>query len=140
MILQLPNGYDTPLGERGAGLSGGQKQRVALARALYNNPRIIVLDEPNSNLDEAGETALLKAVQDQKALGHIVVVVTHKTNILGVTDALAVMKDGQVVMGGPTSEVLSKLYGKPVQVQPPPIAATTDSDSGETGMKKVKES
>ena len=111
LILQLPNGYDTALGERGAGLSGGQKQRVALARALYGKPRILVLDEPNSNLDEAGEAALLKAAEDQKNMGHIVIIVTHKTNILGVTDALAVMKDGQVIMGGPTREVMAKLQG-----------------------------
>lgn len=123
MVLQLPKGYDTALGEQGAGLSGGQKQRLGLARALYGNPRIIVLDEPNSSLDDAGEAALVQAIQGQKALGHIVILVTHKTSIVNMTDALAVMQDGRVLTGGPTQEVLARLSGKPLAVQTSATAA-----------------
>lgn len=122
MVLQLPKGYDTVLGEQGSGLSGGQKQRLGLARALYGNPRIVVLDEPNSSLDDAGEAALVSAIQAQKALGHIVVLVTHKTSIVNMTDALAVMQEGRVITGGPTAEVLTRLAGKAVAVAPAVVA------------------
>lgn len=112
MILNLPKGYDTVLGERGAGLSGGQKQRLGLARALYGKPKLLVLDEPNSNLDEAGEQALVNALLQQKEAGNTVIVITHKTNVIGITDSLIVMRDGAIAAAGPTAEVLKAISSK----------------------------
>lgn len=109
MILNLPSGYDTVLGDRGTGLSGGQKQRLGLARALYGNPKLLVLDEPNSNLDDAGELALLNALVKQREAGHTVIVVTHKTSVLSITDSLILMKDGGIAAAGPTGEVLKAI-------------------------------
>ncbi len=109
MILQLSHGYDTMVGEGGAGLSGGQRQRVALARAVYDLPRLLVLDEPNSNLDEAGQSALAQALQKLAQLKRTVVVITHHPSVLRVTTHLAVIKDGQLQMYGPTSKVMTEL-------------------------------
>jgi ATP-binding cassette subfamily C exporter for protease/lipase len=106
LILQLPQGYDTQLGEGGAGLSGGQKQRVALARALYGLPALIVLDEPNANLDEVGEQALLQAITQLKQQRRTVILITHKANVLSLTDQLLILKDGQLQAFGPTARVL----------------------------------
>lgn len=109
MILNLPNGYETMLGHGGGGLSGGQKQRLGLARALYGNPRLVVLDEPNSNLDDTGERALLEAIKRCKDMGHTVILITHKTNILAATDSLILLKDGMIAKAGPTQQVLAQL-------------------------------
>jgi ATP-binding cassette subfamily C exporter for protease/lipase len=109
MILRFANGYDTQIGEAGSALSGGQRQRIALARALYGNPAVLVLDEPNSNLDDAGEAALVRAVLQAKAEGHTVVLVTHRTNIVGIADRVLVLVDGQVQLIGPRNEVLEQL-------------------------------
>jgi ATP-binding cassette, subfamily C, bacterial exporter for protease/lipase len=109
MILHLPKGYDTPLGDGGAGLSGGQKQRLGLARAMYGDPALIVLDEPNSNLDEIGEQALVQAVLDLRRRGKTIVLITHRTSIIGATSKLLVMRDGVGQMFGPTDQVLSAL-------------------------------
>jgi ATP-binding cassette subfamily C exporter for protease/lipase len=109
MILQLPQGYDTPLGDGGAGLSGGQKQRLGLARAMYGDPSLIVLDEPNSNLDDAGEQALVRAVLDLKKRGKTIVLITHRTSAIGATSKLLLMRDGGVHAFGPTKDVLAAL-------------------------------
>lgn len=117
MILSLPKGYDTQIGDQGAVLSGGQRQRIGLARALYGNPRVVVLDEPNSNLDEEGEACLLQAVLNLKQLKATVVLVTHKPNILSIVDNIMLVQDGQIAMCGPRQEVLAKLANLQKQQQ-----------------------
>ncbi|MDO9009955.1 MAG: type I secretion system permease/ATPase [Thiobacillus sp.] len=109
MILRLPASYETPIGTGGCALSGGQRQRIGLARALYGNPAVVVLDEPNSNLDEAGEAALVSAIRQLKSDGKTVVVITHRTSVLTAIDLLLVLRDGQVQGFGPPAEVLAAL-------------------------------
>jgi ATP-binding cassette subfamily C exporter for protease/lipase len=109
MILHLPKGYDTLLADGGAGLSGGQKQRLGLARAMYGDPSVLVLDEPNSNLDEAGEAALVRAVADLRTRGKTVILITHRTNVIGITNKLLLLRDGQAEMYGPTDQVVAAL-------------------------------
>lgn len=109
MILRFPKGYDTPMGEAGALLSGGQRQRIGLARAMYGDPRIIVLDEPNANLDDAGEAALVSAVKDLKEQGCTVFLITHRTSILDITDRLLVLSNGKVVHYGSRQDVVLAL-------------------------------
>lgn len=114
LVLRLPQGYDTPIGPGGGLLSGGQRQRVGLARALYRDPQVIVLDEPNSNLDDAGEAALLQAVVQLKARRATVVVVTHRKNMLPQVDRLLLLADGEIKGYGPRDRVL-ELMQKEVQ-------------------------
>jgi ATP-binding cassette subfamily C exporter for protease/lipase len=109
MILRFPKGYDTPLGDGGAGLSGGQKQRIGLARAMYGDPSLIVLDEPNSNLDDVGEQALVAAIRDLRERGKTIVLITHRTSVIGITNKLLLLRDGTAQMFGPTNEVLTAL-------------------------------
>jgi ATP-binding cassette subfamily C exporter for protease/lipase len=108
-ILALPKGYETPVGRDGGLLSGGQRQRVALARALYGDPVFVVLDEPNSSLDEAGDAALTQAIATMKSRGTTFVINTHRTSVLSVSDRVLVLKDGTQQLYGPTAEVLQKL-------------------------------
>ena len=109
MILHLPQGYDSILGEGGAGLSGGQRQRLGLARAMYGDPSLIVLDEPNSNLDEVGEAALVQAINDLRQRGKTIVLITHRTSIISITTRLLLLRDGALEMYGPTQAVLNAL-------------------------------
>jgi len=109
MILRLPDGYDTVIGSGGVSLSGGQRQRIGFARALYDNPVLIVLDEPNSNLDDQGELALIQAVKHLKAQGTTVVIITHRPSILQTTNKLAVIKEGMLELYGNTKEVMAKI-------------------------------
>ncbi|MCD6432838.1 MAG: type I secretion system permease/ATPase [Sulfurimonas sp.] len=109
MVLRLEDGYDTKIGVAGATLSGGQRQRVGFARAIYDNPVLVVLDEPNSNLDEQGEAALVKAIQALKENSTTVIIITHRPTILKVTNKLAVIKEGLLEAYGDTNEILSKM-------------------------------
>ena len=118
-ILSLPQGYDSPVGPEGARLSGGQRQRVGLARALYGDPVFVVLDEPNSSLDEEGDAALARAIQEAKARGTTFVVMTHRTSVLGVADKMLVLRDGQQQVFGPRDEVLAALQKAQQAPQPP---------------------
>jgi ATP-binding cassette subfamily C exporter for protease/lipase len=113
MVLRFPRGYDTSMGEAGNLLSGGQRQRIGLARAMYGDPSLIVLDEPNSNLDDLGEAALVKAVQDLKQQGKTVFLITHRMSIIGVADRILVLFDGAIQNYGPTQDVIAALQPKP---------------------------
>ncbi len=118
MILRLAHGYDTPLGPFGTGVSAGQAQRIALARALYGEPVLLVLDEPNSNLDQDGEVALMTAILAAAARGAAVVVIAHRAGVLSRVDRLATLRDGVIQMEGPREEVLAKM-----RAAAPPVAA-----------------
>ncbi|MFA7666826.1 MAG: type I secretion system permease/ATPase [Burkholderiaceae bacterium] len=109
MILRLPKGYETPIGEGGGRLSGGQRQRLGLARAMYGNPRVVVLDEPNANLDEAGEAALLEAVRTMKAAGSTVFLITHRAGVLQLADQVIVLRAGRIHLSGSRDSVLARL-------------------------------
>jgi ATP-binding cassette subfamily C exporter for protease/lipase len=111
-ILRLPLGYDTPLGTDGSNLSGGQRQRIGLARALYGNPSFIVLDEPNSNLDETGQKALMDAVKAAKAAGKTVVLITHRMSTLAAVDKILMLADGALAAYGPRDEVFKAMNEK----------------------------
>jgi len=126
LIVSLPNGYETQIGEGGAALSAGQRQRIALARALYREPFLVVLDEPNSNLDLDGESALGEAILGIKARDGIVAIVTHRPSILAAVDLVMMMKEGQMHMFGPRERVLSKLFPlQPANSDGPKLVATS---------------
>jgi ATP-binding cassette, subfamily C, bacterial exporter for protease/lipase len=129
MILHMAQGYDTVLGDGGAGLSGGQKQRIGLARAMYDDPALLVLDEPNSNLDEIGEQALVAAIVDLRKRGKTLVLITHRTSAISVTNKLLLLRDGVAQMFGPTTQVLGDLAKAAQQqaqaVKPATAVATT---------------
>lgn len=132
MILQLPQGYDTPLGTDGLSLSGGQRQRVGLARAMYGDPFLLALDEPNSHLDGEGEAALVKAILEVRGRGGIVLVVTHRPTLLGAVDTMLVMGNGQPQMYGPRDEVMARMSGKErIAEHPQPPAANEAQASGD---------
>lgn len=109
MILRFPKGYDTPIGEAGNLLSGGQRQRIGLARAIYGEPALIVLDEPNANLDDAGEAALLSTVRQLKSNGKTVFLITHRPGAIAVADRLIILRDGEIFADGPKEAVLAAL-------------------------------
>jgi ATP-binding cassette subfamily C exporter for protease/lipase len=126
VILRLPRGYDTPVGDSGAPLSGGQRQRIALARAVYGEPKLIVLDEPNANLDEAGEAALATLVRELKSQGRTVLLVSHRPAILAVADHLLVLREGRIERQGRPEQVVADLRGA-APPQPPPASASVQS-------------
>ena len=118
IILGLPDGYDSQIGDEGCFLSGGQRQRVGLARAIYANPRFVVLDEPNSSLDEAGEAALLATLKWLKSEGRTVVIITHRTSVFPAVDRILVLRDGVIQGYGTRDEIMAALSGQ--QPAPPP--------------------
>jgi ATP-binding cassette, subfamily C, bacterial exporter for protease/lipase len=113
MILRFPKGYDTSIGEAGSLLSGGQRQRIGLARAVYGDPAVLVLDEPNSNLDDAGEAALVKSVVELKAKGKTVFLITHRPGAVAVADRVMVLQDGRLIADGGRDAVLAQLRLSP---------------------------
>ncbi|OLP61142.1 type I secretion protein [Xaviernesmea oryzae] len=138
LILRLPNGYETEIGDGGTALSAGQRQRVALARALFGNPFLVVLDEPNSNLDAEGEQALSEAVMSVRARGGIALVIAHRPSALAAVDLVLMMKDGRMQAFGPRDETLSQILRReaprPVAASaggPPALKVVEDKEAGE---------
>lgn len=125
MILRFPKGYDTSIGEAGNLLSGGQRQRIGLARAIYGNPVLVVLDEPNANLDDAGEAALYQAIHRLKAQGSTVFLITHRPGAVSVADRILLLRDGQVQAEGPRDAVIAALQA--AQPKAPPAPASPPS-------------
>jgi ATP-binding cassette subfamily C protein/ATP-binding cassette subfamily C protein EexD len=117
MILRLPGGYETQIGDGGAVLSGGYRQRIGLARAVYHDPSLVVLDEPSSNLDSDGDTALLRCIAELKKSGATVVIISHRPHTLGAVDKILLLRDGAVEMFGPRDEVIDRL-SRPAGIQP----------------------
>jgi ABC-type protease/lipase transport system fused ATPase/permease subunit len=113
MILSLPNGYETRIGEDGTALSAGQRQRVALARALYRDPFLVVLDEPNSNLDAEGERALTEAISSVRERGGIVIIVAHRPSALVAVDHVAAMAQSRIQAFGTRDEILRQVLRPP---------------------------
>lgn len=116
LVLTMPDGYNTEISEGGAKLSAGQRQRIGLARALYGEPTLVVLDEPNSNLDAEGESALIQAMASVRERGGTVIVVAHRPSAIAALDQLMMIKDGQMVAFGPKDEVMRKVMARPVEV------------------------
>lgn len=130
IILHLPKGYDTQVGVGGAYLSGGQRQRIALARALYGTPPILILDEPNANLDEAGELALDRALAQAKASQQTVIIVSHRPAAIRHCDAIAIMQAGQILKYGPRDQVLGAINATAASAQKPAASAAATSLPG----------
>ena len=122
MILRFPKGYDTGIGEAGGILSGGQRQRLALARAIYGEPTLIVLDEPNANLDDTGEAALLQAVHELKEKGKTVILVTHRPGAVAAADMLVLIREGRIVASGPKDTVLASMRTQAANKSAVPMA------------------
>jgi len=117
MILKLPQGYDTMLGERGYPLSGGQRQRISIARALYKSPRLVVLDEPNSALDDLGEYMLMRAIKTLKAQGTMFVVTTHRPRLVAVVDEILLVNEGKQVAFGPAKDILDAMNRQKQEIE-----------------------
>ncbi len=130
LVLSFPDGYNTMIGENGANISAGQRQRIGLARALYGDPKIIVMDEPNANLDAEGEQALVKAMAETRKRGGTVIVIAHRPSAISVLSSLMVIKDGKVVAAGPKEEVLKKVLSKPIDDQGKPGSLPVGTDGG----------
>jgi PrtD family type I secretion system ABC transporter len=135
IILNMPKGYDTYIGDNGAVLSGGQRQRIGLARALYGDPKLIVLDEPNASLDNEGEVALLRAIAHLKQMGTTVVIITHKVSLLSSVDKLLILQDGALAAFGPREGILQQLQQKFLQQQKQPSGKAIATSSAEAGKE-----
>ena len=132
-ILALPQGYETPLGETGFALSGGQRQRIAIARAFYGMPKYIVMDEPNANLDEVGESVLAQAIDTLKKNGSSVIITTHRPRLIGVVDKLLVLRHGRQVGFGSAEEMINAVRNLQA-VTPTSAEKTTETGSKETPL------
>ncbi|MDO9139251.1 MAG: ATP-binding cassette domain-containing protein, partial [Methylobacter sp.] len=121
LILRFPEGYDTMIGASGGNLSGGQRQRIGLARALYGKPILVVLDEPNSNLDEQGEAALEKALIKLKEKQSTVLIITHRNSVLSKVDKLLILSDGALAVYGPRDQVIAHLQQQQQQQAAAPV-------------------
>ncbi len=135
LIQRLAQGYNTQIGDGGQALSGGQRQRIGLARALYGNPSLIVLDEPNANLDAAGEEALLAAMQKLKATRTTVAIITHKINVLAGVDKILLMADGSVQAFGTRGAILPRLIG-PRAIPPAPAQTPAAAAGPQVAMQR----
>jgi ATP-binding cassette subfamily C protein PrsD len=123
IIVKLPNGYETELGEGGQSISAGQRQRIGLARALYGDPFLVVLDEPNSNLDADGERALTQAILSVRKRSGIIIVVAHRPSVLAGVDMLLVMNQGKIAAFGPRDQVVTKNFRSDGAATPAPLKA-----------------
>ncbi len=128
LIVRLPAGYDTPIGDQGSALSAGQAQRIALARAVYRDPFLVVLDEPNSNLDSDGEEALTRAILGVRERNGVVIVVAHRPSAIAAVDRILVMNQGKAQAIGPKDEVLSKVLQRPLSI-PRPLKVVPETGS-----------
>jgi ATP-binding cassette subfamily C protein/ATP-binding cassette subfamily C exporter for protease/lipase/ATP-binding cassette subfamily C protein EexD len=147
VVQQLPNGYETQIGDGGARLSGGQRQRLGLARAVYGDPVLVVLDEPNANLDQAGEAALAAAVKDLKERGVALVIVGHRPSTLAEADRILVLREGRVALFGPREDVLKTMQVRSTEgargrdasldeaAQPAPAPPIRPADGPESGQR-----
>jgi ATP-binding cassette subfamily C protein PrsD len=136
MILRLPNGYQTRIGEGGASLSAGQRQRVGLARAVFGNPFLVVLDEPNANLDADGENALTRAIATLRARQCIVIVVSHRPSSLAALNVAMVIHDGRVAAFGPREEVFARIAKRQAGAAAA-IAAQHNARPGEETVARI---
>ena len=136
LILRLPEGYDTRIGEGGTGLSAGQRQRVGLARALYREPFLVVLDEPNANLDSEGENALTQAILGVRQRGGICVVVAHRPSALAALDLILMMADGRAQAFGPKDEILKRV----LRPAPTPVPVAAEALAAQVAAPAIRES
>jgi ABC-type protease/lipase transport system fused ATPase/permease subunit len=129
LVLGLPNGYSTLIGPGGIRLSGGERQRIGLARAFYGNPRLLVLDEPNANLDAEGEAALERAIINARLEKRTVLIITHRPSIVAKCERILMLRDGQVQLFGPTQDVLQRLAQGHNKPTPQPTTAPVPANS-----------
>ena len=135
MILSFPKGYDTPVGEGGAILSGGQRQRIGLARAVFGNPLLVVLDEPNSNLDPLGEQSLNEAIQRMRQKGQIVIIVAHRPSAIFAANKILSLRNGRAEMFGPKKQVLAALFPRMGQPHKPAPVVGVPTDRAAAGAR-----
>jgi ABC-type protease/lipase transport system fused ATPase/permease subunit len=138
LIIRLPEGYETQIGESGVELSAGQRQRIALARALYKDPFLVVLDEPSSNLDAEGDSALTEAIMGVRKRGGIAIVIAHRRSALAAVDQVLALAQGRPQAMGPRDEVLAKLF-RPQQAPPaaaaPQMMTVSAANPGPAGLR-----
>ncbi len=137
IILRLPDGYSTRIGQSGMSLSAGQRQRIGLARAVFGDPFLIVLDEPNANLDAEGENALGRAIQILRQMGSIVIVISHRPNALAALNMALVLYDGKAIAFGPSQDVFARVRGSVPPGAPPQFQTTSRPQCQITTKRRV---